>query len=441
MLLDITSAFYSWIQGGFLVLFVYHLVIYIQNKDTIHKYYSIYLFCLTVYLFRETFTSNTIQYIYEYVSFTIQLIAYVAFIFFTRTIANSKKQFPKLDKLIVLLSNLLLILVLILILVQYFLGYEAQKKVVAYSLPFLTFCAFLIFYILSKNKTKQVFYLILGSVLFLIFANISSIKMLKGDGYLLDFEVHYMFYYFVGAIVQSIIFAVLIGNYFTEITNKKKEAEINLLKQNHQIAELKMMSLQNQMNPHFLFNSLNSINNFVVQNKIEKASSFITKFSYLVRKVLQATSSNLISLKDELEIITTYIKLEQMRLKNSFVFTQIIDKRVNQEKLKVVPLFVQPFVENAIWHGLSPKKGNKELSLSIQLLKNNLLQVKIIDNGIGLNEANKKKSKDRKSFGINIAKERLKLIYGKEVKISIVDMSSSKKTSGTSVLITFPYVF
>ncbi len=440
MLLDITSVFYSWIQGGFLVLFIYHFVIYIQNKDTVHKYYSIYLFCLTVYLFRETFTNNVIQHIYKYVSFTIQLVAYVAFIFFTRTLANSKRQFPKLDKLIVLLSNLLLLLVLILILVQYFFGYEAQKKVVAYSLPFLTFCAFFIFYILSKKKTKQVFYLILGSVLFLIFTNVSSIKMLKGDDYFLDFKVHRMFYYFVGAIIQSIIFAILIGNYFTEITNKKREAEINLLKQKNQINELKMTSLQNQMNPHFLFNSLNSINNFVLQNKVEKASIFITKFSFLVRKVLQATSLNLISLKEELEIMSTYIKLEQMRLKNGFVFTQVIDERVNQEKLKVVPLFIQPFIENAIWHGLSSKKGDKKLNLSIQLLKNNLLQVKILDNGIGLNQA-KKKDKNRESYGVGIIKERLKLTYGKEAKVSIVDVSSCKETTGTAVLITFPYMF
>lgn len=436
-----TSAFYSWIRGGLVVLFVYHFIIYIQNKDAIHKYYSIYLLCLTIYLIREVFTSETIQYYYQYLSFSIQYVAYASFIYFVRSLVDLKADFPKLDNLILILAKILLVFTFVLIAVQFFYGYEAQKIVVAYSVPFSTVCAFMVFYIISKKKTKQVFYLILGSIIFLLFANISSIKMIKGDYYLLDFKVHLRFYYFVGAIIQSVIFAVLIGNYLREIEDKKREAEVNLLKQSNQISDLKMTALQSQMNPHFLFNSLNSINNYVVQNKIEEASNFITKFSSLVRKVLQVTNENTITLKEELEILSIYIKLEQMRLKNSFTFTLEVDEEIEQEKLKVVPLFLQPFIENAIWHGLSLNEGEKKLCLCIDL-KNDNINVKILDNGIGLHAAKNRsryQSKNKKSFGINIVKERLKLMYGNNTFVSVKDISDKNHT-GTEVLITFPYV-
>ena len=198
-----TSAFYSWIRGGLVVLFVYHFIIYIQNKDDINKYYSIYLLCLTIYLIREVFTSETIQYYYQYISFSIQYVAYASFIYFARSLVDLKEDFPKLDNLLLILAKLLLVFTVVLMMVQFFYGYEIQKIVVAYSVPFSTICAFIVFYIISKKKTKQVFYLILGSIIFLLFANISSIKMIKGDYYLIDFKVHLRFYYFIGAIIQS----------------------------------------------------------------------------------------------------------------------------------------------------------------------------------------------------------------------------------------------
>ncbi|CAL2103952.1 Histidine kinase-, DNA gyrase B-, and HSP90-like ATPase [Tenacibaculum sp. 190130A14a] len=438
-LLDITSAFYSWIRGGLLVLFVYHFVIYLQNKDNVHKYYSIYLFCLTVYVIRDAFTNPVVQHYYEYISFSIQYMGYAYFVAFCRSLVNCKKYFPKLDKNAKILSYVLLAFSFTLVLVQYFFGYEVQKKVVAYSVPLSSFCAFYVFYILSKRKTRQVKYLLVGAVLFLIFANISSIKMIRGEFYLIDFKVHRMFYYFVGAIIQSTIYAILIGNYFKEIFEKKREAEISLLTQSNQISELKMIALKSQMNPHFLFNSLNSINNYVIQNKVDEASNYITKFSSLVRKVLQATNENTISLEEELQIIAIYVKLEQMRLKGNFTVNQTIDKTIPLNKVRVVPLFMQPFIENAIWHGLSLKKGDKKLSINITRKTDNI-EVSIKDNGIGIRASKNRKSANpvkRKSYGINIVKERMRLMYGDNYDVVIEEISCDNET-GTLVVIRFP---
>ncbi|CAA0147629.1 sensor histidine kinase [Tenacibaculum maritimum] len=440
MLLDINSAFYSCIRGALLMLFVYHLIIYIQNKDALHKYYTAYLFCLTIYLIRDVFTNEAIQYYYQYISFSMQYVGYFYFVCFSNTLINSKESFPKIYLVVKYLSRGFLAIAFLLIVTQFFLGYEAQKKVVAYSVPFASFCALYVFYMLSKKRTKQIFYLLSGSILFLMLANISSIKMIKGDLYLVAIPVHRMFYYFVGAIIQSTIFAVIIGNYYNEIAERKREVEVSLLKQRNQIARLKMTVLKSQMNPHFLFNSLNSINNFVIQNKIEEASDYIAKFSSLIRNVLQTTNNNTIPLSEELKILSIYIKLEQVRLKDSFSFRQMVDENLSSEDLAVIPFFLQPFVENSIWHGLSLKKGEKKLELEI-LKEGKSVVARIKDNGIGCEESQRRKLNNlikRKSFGIQIVEERLKIMYpDEETSIRIQDISDSE-TTGTEVVIVFP---
>ncbi len=439
MFLDITSGFYSWIRGGLSVLFIYHFIFYLLNRDKLNKYYSIYLFCIVVYLTRDVFTSENVILFYQYISFSIQYVAYFYFIQFCRSLTRSRKGFPKLDAIAYKFSWILILFAITLVAVQFFYGYEIQKKVVGLSVPLASFCSLLIFYMLAKSKSRHTRYLLIGCVFFLIAANISSVKMLKGEYYLIDWPVHRMFYYFVGAFAQSIIFTALISSYLKEIFEKKQRAELDLLKQKNQIAQLKMVALKSQMNPHFLFNSLNSINNYVIQNKVEEASNFITKFSMLVRKVLQVTNENSISLEEELQILSVYIKLEQMRVKNGFSFETQIDKSIKVSKLKVVPLFLQPFIENAIWHGLSFKEGEKRIKLSIYKL-DKMVKVLIQDNGIGIKRSKIKSlhtSSNRKSFGINIVKERMEIMYGKAVDIHIKDLSDGQET-GTQISIVFP---
>ncbi|SEC52645.1 Histidine kinase-, DNA gyrase B-, and HSP90-like ATPase [Tenacibaculum sp. MAR_2009_124] len=439
MLLDITSGFYSWIRGGLSVLFIYHFIFYLLNRDRLNKYYSIYLFCIVVYLTRDVFENQTVVLFYQYISFSIQYIAYFYFIQFCRSLIRSQRGFIKLDVIARKFSWMLIFFALILIVVQFFYGFEIQKKVVAFSVPFASICSLFVFYMLVKSKSKHSVYLLIGSVFFLIAANISSIKMMKGEYYLIDLPVHRMFYYFIGAFTQSIIFTALISGYLKEIFEKKQQAELNLLKQKNQIAQLKMVALKSQMNPHFLFNSLNSINSYVIQNKVDEASNFITKFSILIRKVLQVTNENSISLEEELEILSVYIKLEQMRLKNGFSIETQIDESIEVSKLRVVPLFLQPFIENAIWHGLSFKEGEKKIKLSIYKL-GEMVRVLIRDNGIGIKRSKSRrlnKSSDRKSFGISIVKERMEIMYGKTVDIRIKDLKDGKET-GTQISIVFP---
>ena len=249
-----------------------------------------------------------------------------------------------------------------------------------------------------------------------------------------------MFYFFAGILVQTVVYAFLLADVLKKIEVEKSRVEFNLYKKSSQLYQLKMTAFKNKMNPHFLFNSLNSINNFVLQNKQEEASVFISKFSSLIRKVLQTTEKVHISLAEELMISELYINIELARLRNNFSYQINIDNSIDTEKINVVPLYLQPFVENAIWHGLSLQEGDKNLIINIRE-ENSFIITEIVDNGIGYKESlNKKKTQgiQRKSFGIDTIKNRLELIYTPQnISINIAEIND-RENKGTKVTIVFP---
>jgi LytS/YehU family sensor histidine kinase len=201
-----------------------------------------------------------------------------------------------------------------------------------------------------------------------------------------------------------------------------------------------MTALQSQMNPHFLFNSLNSINNFVLKNEIEKASDYITKFSRLIRVILKSSSSLTIPLSEELGILALYVKLEQMRIKGGFEYIVNIGGDINLEEIKVPPLFLQPYIENSIWHGIMLVSTEKKIHLSIQKVDNKI-QCEVTDNGIGIDkttEESHKKINRRKFFGAQATEDRIKLLHRNiDVAVDISDISDENST-GTKVTIIFP---
>ena len=150
--------------------------------------------------------------------------------------------------------------------------------------------------------------------------------------------------------------------------------------------ELKMTALKAQMNPHFIYNALNSIQALVAQGKEDEAIHYIGSFSRLLRQVLEQAESNVISLKMELDILDRYIGLEKLRLSITFKYTIDIDEAVNISTEKIPPLTLQPFVENALWHGLNKKDGEKVLRIAITA-NESWLFITIHDNGIGRNTA------------------------------------------------------
>jgi LytS/YehU family sensor histidine kinase len=208
--------------------------------------------------------------------------------------------------------------------------------------------------------------------------------------------------------------------------------------------ELEMQALRAQMNPHFIFNSLNSINRFILQNNKVQASEYLTKFSKLIRLILQNSQAAFIPLESELESLQLYLELESLRFDHHFRFSIKVDNELDTSSIKVPPLIIQPYAENAIWHGLMHKeeKGSLEIEL---YQKDNMLCCKITDDGVGRKKAEELKSKSastHKSMGMRITADRIANLQQKKqmnTYISINDLVFPDGTAaGTEVLMQIP---
>ena len=229
-----------------------------------------------------------------------------------------------------------------------------------------------------------------------------------------------------------------------ELQIQKLEGDKAKAELQQQATELEMQALRAQMNPHFIFNCLSSINRFILKNESETASDYLTKFSRLIRMVLNNSTKQLIILEDELEMLRLYLDLERLRFKNSFDYSITFFNNFDAASIFLPPLLLQPFAENAIWHGLMHKEGQGVLEVAFEL-RNNMLNCYITDNGVGRKkaEALKSKSSDKqKSMGMEITAERLALL-NKDVEQTIITVEdlvdSEGDAAGTRVTIKISY--
>ncbi|MFC5409670.1 histidine kinase [Larkinella bovis] len=228
-----------------------------------------------------------------------------------------------------------------------------------------------------------------------------------------------------------------------QIEQAYRQTERQLLENNKRIAETKLMALRMQMNPHFVFNSLNAINKFVLLNNVDEASLYLTKFSRLMRQIMVNTQTEWVSLRHELQAIENYVELEQMRSDHAFDVSLTVSKTLSLDTVQVPPLLIHPYVENAIWHGLLPQKIEKPvLQIDCQQAAG-FLVICIADNGIG-REASRRMQVNsltaHKSHGSRIAEERLQIvnkIYGVDARIDVADLVDSVGApAGTCVTFT-----
>ncbi len=224
-----------------------------------------------------------------------------------------------------------------------------------------------------------------------------------------------------------------------QIETEKIKAELQ-----QQAAELEMQALRAQMNPHFIFNSLNSINRFILQNNKTQASGYLTKFSRLVRLILQNSQESLIPLESELEALQLYLELEAVRFDHHFEFKIKVEDDLDVSAIKVPPLIIQPYAENAIWHGLMHKEETGYLEIEL-FKENDLLCCKINDNGIGRKKASELKSKSvsqHKSMGMQITADRMAILHQKKAidnYIMVTDLVlADGSAGGTEVLLKIP---
>ncbi len=212
----------------------------------------------------------------------------------------------------------------------------------------------------------------------------------------------------------------------------------------HKIIELKQQNLNQQMNPHFIYNCLTSIQSFIFHNDVSNSLEYLSKFSRLMRKILESSQKQYMSVQDEIEILTLYLKLESIRFKGKFDYEITIDDKIDPILFKIPSLLIQPFVENSVWHGIQNKNGIGKIHISFNLSEKSIFCA-IEDNGIGREYAEKLKrteANDHISLGSSISQARVKLLkslYGNKLGIRYVDLKDSgNRPSGTRVELYLP---
>jgi LytS/YehU family sensor histidine kinase len=225
---------------------------------------------------------------------------------------------------------------------------------------------------------------------------------------------------------------LIMGGSLVIINRKRKESSFR-----KNLAESEMKALRAQMNPHFMFNSLNAIQQMVLNNDNDNAFHYLDTYSKLTRKILENSEKKYISVQDEIKFLELYLSIESLRFEHSFTYKIEVSTDVYINSDKVPAMIIQPFVENAVKHGLLPKQGDKMLLIRFNKKEDDLL-VTVEDNGIGRRRNQEIKTEHtHQSMGMNITGNRLQLLQGKrDSSIIIEDLADEKgEPAGTRILI------
>jgi len=250
-------------------------------------------------------------------------------------------------------------------------------------------------------------------------------------------------YYLIGGAFLLLIIIGVISRIFYKRKRDREQLSTDFKKQ---LAQAESKALRAQMNPHFIFNSLNSINSFVMDQKHEIASDYLIKFSKLIRLILDNSRSETISIEKELETLKLYVILESARFDNKFKCVYHVAEDVDTNSIKIPPMLLQPFVENAIWHGLMQKEGNGTITIEIKMKNEELLNVSISDDGIGREKAAELKSKSatHKSHGLKVTSQRIEMmnkLNSTGAQVHIIDLKDEQGNAmGTKVELIIPFL-
>lgn len=270
----------------------------------------------------------------------------------------------------------------------------------------------------------------------------NQIKILSQENRIIAYESQrdrsILFLLFTFLVFSFVFFA------FTFYNNRKKDKlKLDLIeaKNNLKYEQLLSRSLRSQMNPHFIFNTLNSIKRFALFKERDETSQYITEFSVLIRNVLENSSEQFIKLSEEVSTLKRYITIEQKRFSERFAYEINIEEGFDLDYYKIPPLLLQPYTENAIWHGLMHKEGSKKLQINIVSIRNGF-KCEIIDNGVG--RAFHEPKRLNKSLGSKITHQRveqLNKLFHISSSIEIIDLlSADNEPEGTKVIIVLEFL-
>ena len=414
--------------GGMMLMVLYSFSIYFMNRDKLFNYYAIYLLTLVLYLgvrmplLNNPLTDSFPRLMHAY-NELIQVLVNITYLLFAAHFMNARVYYPKLR---VAINYAIRFLVLIMV-VQLGLMLSGRFAYLEHHLVqferyfMIIFTVVSYIYMIIHLKQRIVIFLLAGSLIFLVGAVMAMFL----------FQIKYMM---LGAATEVFIFSLAMGYRIKLVEQEKNAIET-------EITKVKLTALRAQMNPHFIFNSLNSIRAYVISNETRKASDYLTKFARLIRHILHYSSLDNITLEAELEVLNLYVDLEQMRYRTDFGYSVEIPRGLNPKNLLVPPLIFQPYLENAIGHGLAPKQGPKKLQLIFGQTMSKLV-VTIRDNGVGRSYSKKTRiDPSHKSMAMELTQKRIYLLddnHSKNENILITDLFDNGRPAGTEVKIQLP---
>lgn len=412
--------------GICLVIFILTLAFFLYSQRLEFLFYTLYVLFLFFYLTSDIIKLHDLFFggfsLYSYTFFQVaQVIINLFYILFVIYYLNSKKEYPKLH---LALKVIVYTLSLIIILETYFLlstSYLANIYILDIERIIMTVFGLMgMIYLLIKSKDKLGYFIVAGSFLYMV-----------GALALLFFKVRA--YMIIGSSLEILIFA-------SGLTYKIQQEYKERLRFQRESLENENRALRAQMNPHFIFNSLNSIQNLITSNKKEAAVKYLNKFSLLIRSVLESSFETNVILSEEISLLHKYLELEALRFNNTFKYSISVDENLNPDLAEVPALLVQPFVENAILHGLLHEQLQDKW-VHIHFKKEaSFIICEIEDSGIGRDAAQKSKSllhSTKRSRGIEVTQKRLQIFnHSLENDLEFIDKTNELgEATGTLVRI------
>jgi sensor histidine kinase YesM len=468
-------------------------IIFYFTKIKSFKYYAAYTLFLGLYMglkLSGEYTSLNLRETGWYPNWYLQLLYNCLYFIFAASFLNLEKHLPRLNQNIRELLTSCLIGGSVL---YFFLLLLGQSEIFMYFflgvlLPIIELLAVYTIYKIFFINDRFKFYMIIGTIIYHIFAYFSLYLSHYDNTKFLGISPISWFTF--GVVFETVIFALGLGLRIYQIFEDRNNTRISLISElqkneklkesineqlqvkvaqktkevavliedrkerekqkirmqyEQELLEMTLTSLRNQMNPHFIFNALNSIKNAIIHKSKEDAVSYLNKFSKILREVLKNSNNDECSLKEEVETLQLYMNLENIRLENKIEFILENEQDLNMSTFKIPPLLLQPLVENSIWHGLSLKEGNKNIIVRVFQNDEKYLTIEVEDNGLGRERAMEIKSKkilQRPSIGLQLSIDRLKL-FGKNRlgphDVSIIDLYNDEEIAiGTKVVLKIP---
>ncbi len=427
----------------FIALFV--LTFYILDRQKYYLYYGFYTTSIALFNLWEYEHSPYFHLLFSYLPFlkytgnsnVYILLTQISYFLFIYEFLELKEKFPRIGLVFHRVIRVLLVfLILDLITLFIFRRLDWSDSFYWFFQGVFPILNVVLLVMIFSIKGKIARNIKIGST-FLMLGGFTGFmtQWFSHESYiLLRIEPSIVFVF--GTLLEIFFFSIAIGSRSYHIQKEQN----SLFKA---IKESELRTLRSQINPHFVFNSLNSIKSYILTHRSIEAAEYLTDFSVLMRSILQHSKAQLISLTDELETAVLYIKLEKLRFEDNFEFIYELDERIDTDEILTPPMLLQPYIENAIKHGLMNKHEKRILELKIRRL-NDSIEIIIEDNGIGRDQASllRKNIPKYQSMGMNINDERIKLLSQANdlhIRIMIEDKKAGDGVPlGTKVTIHIP---